>query len=262
MNKNMLISLDQDLINNTATRLPICLCIDVSDTMNLVLPNSGYTTSNEKGYNDEGDPIVYVSGGITRIQSLITGLGAFKSELENDPVAGSSAEICIVSFSNRAECLTDFCTANNFNIPEITASGMTDMGAGVNLALDKLEERKNLYKQLGIDYYQPMLVIFSDGGANGPKSTFQEASRRACDLVNDRKLTVLPIAIGVEGEDETEISAALRSLKSFSPKNSPKSLNAIRFTEFFEWLSKSVSIKSSSQVGDIVKAPPTETWTL
>lgn len=265
MNKNMLIHLDQDLIDNSATRLPICLCIDVSDTMTYVLPNTGFVESGETGIDDEGNTVVFGRGGIKRIDKLIEGLEKFKKELMNDAVARTSAEICIVSFSDSAECLTEFCSADKFEIPPLTTGGKTDMGAGVNLALDKLEERKNLYKEMGIDYYQPMLVLFSDGAANGNKSVFMEASRRACDMVNDRKLTCLPIAIGVDDDDENnkaEVSSAIHCLKSFSPKNNPKSLNAIKFTEFFEWLSKSVSIRSRSQVGDIITAPSTDTWTL
>lgn len=263
MEKNMLIQLDQDLIDNSATRLPICLCIDVSDTMSYILPNTGFVESGETGIDEEGNPIVYGHGGITRIQKLIEGLNKFKDELIADVVARTSAEICIVSFSNSAECLTEFCSADKFEVPEISTGGMTDMGSGVNLALDKLEERKNLYKELGIDYYQPMLVLFSDGAANGDKSVFYEASRRACDMVNNRKLTCLPIAIGVDDDSNSEeVSSAINCLKSFSPKNSPKSLNAIKFTDFFEWLSKSVSIRSRSQVEDVIKAPSTDSWTL
>lgn len=261
MNKNMLIQLDQDLINNSATRLPICLCIDVSDTMNIVLPNSGFHSTGEYGYDEEGNSVMYVSGGVTRIQKLIEGLNQFKNDLMNDVVARSSAEICIVSFSNEAECITDFCSVDKFEVPELTTGGMTNMGAGVNLALQKLEERKNLYKELGIDYYQPMLIIFSDGGANGDRFVFNDASKKTCDMVNSRKLTCLPIAIGVEGDENSrDVSEAMKYLKSFSPKNAPKKLNAVKFTDFFEWLSKSVSVKSRSQVGDIVEAPSTVSW--
>lgn len=263
MKKNMLIQLDQDLIDNSATRLPICLCIDVSDTMSYILPNTGFVESGETGYDQEGNRIVYGHGGITRIQKLIEGLEKFKTELMEDVVARTSAEICIVSFSDNAECLTEFCSADKFEVPDISTGGMTNMGSGVNLALDKLEERKALYKELGIDYYQPMLVLFSDGAANGDKSIFFEASRRTCDLVNNRKLTCLPIAIGVDEEDRNnDVTSAINCLKNFSPKNTPKSLNAIKFTDFFEWLSKSVSIKSRSQVEDVIKAPSTDSWTL
>ena len=261
MDKNTLIKLDMDLISNAATRLPICLCIDVSDSMNYVIDSSGTTETGETGIDDEGNPYVVVSGGVTKKQKLIEGLISFKSQLMKDVIARNSAEICVVAFSDNAVCLTDFCSADRFEVPEFETGGSTDMGSGVNLALDKLEERKKMYKEVGIDYYQPMLVILSDGGANGNKAVFNAASRKACDMVNDRKLTSLPVAICRKNDNE-EVDNAYESLKSFSPKNKPKKLDAVKFTDFFEWLSKSVAKRSRSQPEDKVAAPSTDEWEL
>ena len=261
MDKNTLINLDMDLISNATTRMPVCLCIDVSDSMAYVIDDSDVIETGETGIDDEGNSFVCVKGGITKLAKVIEGLNTFKKQLMNDLIVRSSAEICIVAFSDEAVCLTEFCSVDKFEVPFFETGGKTDMGAGVNLALDKLEERKNLYKEVGIDYYQPMLVIFSDGGANGDKAVFNAASRRACDMVNNMKLTSLPIAICRKNDNE-EIDYAYESLKCFSPKNKPKRLDAIKFTDFFEWLSKSVSIRSRSQPEDRVTAPPTDEWEL
>lgn len=43
------------------------------------------------------------------------------------------------------------------------AEGMTCMGEGLSLALDLLKKRKAKYKATGVDYYQPILVVMSDG---------------------------------------------------------------------------------------------------
>ena len=261
MDKNTLINLDTDLIDNTATRLAICLCVDVSDSMNYVVDDSVVRKTGETGIDDEGNHYVVVEGGTSKMQELSNGLEIFKKQLMDDAIARSSAEICIVAFSNGAECVTEFCSADKFEVPYFETHGNTDMGSGVNLALDKLEERKRTYKEVGIDYYQPMLVIFSDGGANGDKSVFNAASRRACDMVNNRKLTSLPVVVCRKNDNE-EIDNAFESLKCFSPKNKPKKLNAIKFTEFFEWLSKSVGVRSRSQPEDRVSAPASDEWEL
>lgn len=261
MDKNTLINLDTDLIDNTATRLAICLCVDVSDSMNYIVDPSAARETGETGIDDEGNPYVVVEGGTTKMQELIKGLEIFKEQLMGDAIARSSAEICIVSFSDDAECVTEFCSADKLEVPYFETHGNTDMGAGVNLALDKLEERKRMYKDVGIDYYQPMLVIFSDGGANGDKAVFNSASRRACDMVNNRKLTSLPVVVCTKYNNE-ETENAFESLKCFSPKNKPKKLDAIKFTDFFEWLSKSISIRSRSQPEDRVTAPASDEWEL
>ena len=49
----------------------------------------------------------------------------------------------------------------------LTANGNTPMGEGVRLALDLLDKRKQEYKDKGVDYYQPWLVLMSDGQPNG-----------------------------------------------------------------------------------------------
>ena len=55
------------------------------------------------------------------------------------------------------------------------AEGMTCMGEGLSLALDLLEKRKAKYKATGVDYYQPILVVMSDGLPNGKRRVWDEA---------------------------------------------------------------------------------------
>lgn len=54
------------------------------------------------------------------------------------------------------------------------AEGMTCMGEGLSLALDLLEKRKTKYKATGVDYYQPILVVMSDGLPNGNRRVWDE----------------------------------------------------------------------------------------
>lgn len=44
-----------------------------------------------------------------------------------------------------------------------SAGGMNLLGGAVELALQKLEQRKAEYKRAGVPYYQPWLVIISAG---------------------------------------------------------------------------------------------------
>ena len=60
-------------------------------------------------------------------------------------------------------------------VPEMEAEGMTCMGEGLSLALDLLEKRKAKYKATGVDYYQPILVVMSDGLPNGNRRVWDEA---------------------------------------------------------------------------------------
>ena len=220
----------QDLEENPTPRVPICLCLDVSGSM-------GESVKNNDGF---------FSGRTTRIKELQSGVELFYDEIRNDEIAKYSAEICIVAFNSNAECVVDFANIERQRvIPQFTPYGGTHMGEGVNLALNKLEERKREYQDKGVDYYQPWLVLMTDGEANGSKSELDRAIQRTNDLERQRKLVVFPIGIG----DETDMS----TLDRFSTKRNALKLRGLKFREFFDWLSKSVSRTSQSMPGEIVK---------
>lgn len=207
-----------DLINNPTARVPICLCLDVSASM-------------------MGNPI----------NELNRGVKLFYDSIKNDEIASYSAEISIVTFGkNGVECIADFLSmCISPDPPILTANGLTPMGEAVNMALDLLEQRKQAYKIAGVDYYQPWLVLMTDGIPNGKASELSRAIARTADLVNNRKLTVFPIGIGNDAD--------MGVLARFSPKRVPLRLQGLKFCEFFAWLSKSVSTTSQSIPGESIK---------
>lgn len=101
------------------------------------------------------------------------------------------------------------------------------MGEAVNPGLDLLEKRKNAYKSKGVDYYQPWLVLMTDGAPNGDYNELHRAISRTAEMVNQKKLSVFPIGIGRDADIEM--------LASFSPKRSLLKLKDLKFREFFEW---------------------------
>ena len=107
-----------------------------------------------------------------------------------------------------------------------------------------LEKRKNEYKEKGVDYYQPWLVLMTDGEPTD-KDNIPEAVNKVVNLVNNKKLTVFPIGIGR--------GANMTTLASFSPNRAPLRLQGLKFKEFFAWLSQSVSRVSQSTPGETIK---------
>jgi uncharacterized protein YegL len=108
------------------------------------------------------------------------------------------------------------------------------------LALDILEDRKNVYKEAGIDYFQPWLVLMTDGQPTSDEHL--RAAPRTCDLERAGKLVVFPIGIG-QGAD-------MDVLAMFSEKRQPLKLKGLNFAQFFEWLWKSVVRVSQSRPGE------------
>ena len=233
----------EELVNNPTPRVPICLCLDTSGSMNAI--EGDCVKTGETTYSD-GRKWDIAVGGTTRIAELKKGLDLFYNAIRDDETARYSAEVCIVTFDSTAKKIVDFSTLDlQENVPVLTADGGTAMGEGVNLALDLLEERKQEYKDAGVDYYQPWLVLMTDGQpSGGSESELQRAQSRTTDLVNSRKLTVFPIGIGNEADKS--------ALEKFSPKFAPLKLQGLKFQEFFSWLSKSVSKTSQSTPGEKV----------
>ncbi|UVK97914.1 VWA domain-containing protein [Pseudomonas sp. B21-048] len=202
----------EDLAENPTTRVPVCLVLDVSGSM-------------------EGEPIA----------ELHSGVQMFFEAIRDDEVAQYAAEICIVTFGGTAQKVLDFSSISRQDVPPLVASGMTPMGHAVGIALDLLEARKEDYQRAGVDYFQPWMVLMTDGE---PTDDIGEAAARATSMINNRKLTVFPIAIGE--------AANVQSLARFSPSRPPLRLKGLRFNEFFDWLSRSVSRASQSTPGDAV----------
>lgn len=211
MNENLL-QFD-DLIDNPTPRVPVSLCLDCSGSM-------------------AGPPI----------NELNEGVAAFYRALFDDEVARYSAEISIVTFGP-AQLETDFQTLDtNNHPPRLAAGGMTPLGEAVKMSLDSLEARKREYQKNGVDYYQPWLVLMTDGASNGDASIMEDQVNRVCRMVESGKLTVFPIGIGGKAD--------MNELARFSPGRSPLKLKGLNFTEFFTWLSRSVSKVSQSTPGD------------
>ena len=108
------------------------------------------------------------------------------------------------------------------------------------MALDLLNQRKEEYKNAGVDYFQPWLVVLTDGQPTD--ETHKDVAPEIAELVNARKLSVFPIGGG--GLDD------LSQLAVISPRRKPMKLKGSKFKELFEWLSKSIASVSASIPGE------------
>ncbi len=206
----------QDLIQNPTPRLPVILVLDTSTSMT-------------------GEPI----------DELNDGLELFVDSVRSDPTARYSAELCVMTYGGGPRVIQNFATVDRIGQFHLSADGHTPMGEAVERALEILENRKSLYKQTGVDYYQPWMVLMTDGL---PTDDIEEASRKVQLQLAQKKLVVFPLAIGPYAEVST--------LARFSsPNRPPLKLKGLNFKEFFQWLSKSVSAVSRSTPGASVRLP-------
>ena len=231
----------QDLYDIPDARVPVCLCLDTSGSMNTT---KGGTRTGRKVTVDKKD-YYEVTGGVSRLDILQKGIQAFYDAVYKDENARYAAEISIVTFDDTAKVQTDFSRVEyndvREEVPKLTAGGNTSLGLGINKALDRLEQRKKEYKDSGVDYFQPWLVIMTDGENNLFPEELDKARRRIKKMVEEKRLCVYPFIIGTdEGKD---------TLASLSPKQPPLRIEITQMQGLFKWLGSSVAQASSGSIG-------------
>lgn len=216
---------DLEFAQNADPRVPIVLVLDCSDSMTEARPG------------EDRSPIEALNGGLDILWSA----------LHNDPLAKRRAEVSFVTYGSDVSEPTEFKTVDEMVLPQLQPMGVTSTGSALTIALDAIEDRKQTYKNSGIQYYRPILMLISDGLATDDTS---QASQRLKEYAEKKKLTFMPVA--VEGAD-------VDMLTKLSDKQALK-LKGVKFEELFQWLSASAASVSASQPGDAVAAPSPAGW--
>lgn len=208
-----------EFVDNPEPRCPVILLLDTS-------------------YSMEGKPI----------QELNGGLHAFKQSVEQDGLAKVRVEVAIVTFGPVQMC-QDFVTIDQFVPPLLAADNVTPMGEAIEYALDILENRKEDYKNNGIQYYRPWVFLITDGA---PTDEWKNAAQRVRQAESDRKICFF--AVGVQGAD-------MSTLSEIAPIDRPPLLlNGLDFKSMFLWLSQSIKQVSRSKPGGTMVALPAVGW--
>lgn len=208
-----------DFGRSTRRRLPICFCLDVSGSM-------------------AGNPI----------RQLNDGLQSFFSSIKENEETLAASDICIVTFGGTVDIFLPFGRLNkDTSVPKIQATtSLTPMGEGILTSLELLAARKEGYKQLGIKYYQPWLVVITDGAPQGDDAieNMEKAIVAVNELESSGRLVVFNIGVGN--------SVDFSLLKRVSVKRpEPICIDSAQFSKLFEFLgSSSSSIVSSGMKDD------------
>ncbi len=181
------------------------------------------------------------------ITQLNEGVRTFKQELMMDPLATKRVEVAVVTFGP-VTVESDFHTVPNFSTRELDANGDTPMGAAISMGIDMVARRKREYKEHGVAYYKPWIILITDGA---PTDEWAQAARQVREGEDGKKFAFF--AIGVEG-------ASMDILKQISVR-SPLKLKGLMFREFFMWLSASMKMVSSKNPGSTINLLPPSGWT-
>ncbi|MGI9296495.1 MAG: vWA domain-containing protein [Gammaproteobacteria bacterium] len=185
-----------------------------------------------------------------KIAELNEGVRQFLQEVQEDEFARYSVELGVVTFGGRVQIAQAIGPLPEELREDFSASGDTPMGEAINVAIDVLERRKKEYAENGVSYYQPWLVLMTDGWPSYP---YESAAQRLRQMADEKKIVVFGVGIG----DECDMDV----LAEFCPeKRPPAKLSGLKFKEFFAWLSQSMSRVSQSTPGTKTDLPPTDGW--
>ena len=166
-----------DFSKSTKKRLPICFCVDTSGSMEAPTTN-----------------------GKTRMQEVNEAFFSFITAMKDNEDVAASSDVAVVSFGGEAKIETNFQPIKNFDMAEFSAvhRAYTPLGEAVQVALKMLEVRKDKYKEKGMKYYQPWLVVITDGEPEGEGAVenMEIAIQQATALEKDSKLVIFNVGIG------------------------------------------------------------------
>ena len=180
------------------------------------------------------------------MRALNEGLRTFHEDVMRDELARRRVELAVVSFGyDGVQVQQDFVTVDEWQPTELEAGGATPMGSAIDEGLALLRERKDMYKQAGLQYYRPWVFLITDGEAT---DEWQAAAKRI--QAEDEAKGLVFFAVGVEEADMGKL------MRIATPTRPPLKLKGLQFAELFMWLSQSQQKVSHSRVGDQLALPP------
>lgn len=185
------------------------------------------------------------------IRELNEGLKAFYKDIQNDSTTSNRLEVSIITFNEHVKTLVQPSLASNFTMPTLIANGGTMIADGVREGIKATRARKAWYKDTGQPYYRPWVILMTDADPDN----FQSTTTLAAEIKDGMsKKDFFFLAIGVQGAD-------MQKLKAISDPSMPAAqLKGLKFSEFFKWLSASMTTVTNSKDGDKVNLPNPAEW--
>lgn len=210
-----------------------CLCVLVLDTSSSM-----------------GDP----NFSPTPIEELNESVKDFYKDIISDFTTSQRLELAIISFNNKITLLREPNLIENYDMKPLKTSGTTKMVDAVNEAINITEHRKKWYRDTNQPYYRPWIILITDGSPDEDQD-IEGLSKKINEFTKEKKFIFY--ALGINEADMNILN------KISSAEFPPSKLAGLRFREFFQWLSKSLSLVASSKPIDLENSSnANEDWTM
>ena len=182
-------------------------------------------------------------------QSVLDLVGLLKGN-EN---TAYTARLTIGAFNDSIEVLCDNVQASDLDEDELKKrlngvhpAGVTLLGRSILQAVEHVNALKESLAKKGTGYYQPVVVVVSDGEATNQDGAYSVQSMsqafHLCDgLIDQGKLTVLPLGVGSAEQDEFEMLDRLVKKQLDGGAKTPVLRNAQDVRLHFQFLAQTIT---------------------
>ncbi|HPA11799.1 MAG TPA: VWA domain-containing protein [Bacteroidales bacterium] len=190
-------------------------------------------------------------GGVKLIDELNQGLQQFYKEIVNDDSVSQQLEISIITFDSDVKTVVEPALVDSFTLPTLKAWGSTNMTDGIREAIDKVNARKEWYKETNQPYKRPWIIMMTDGEPDYQDEIIALANTIKDDMEN-KKYVFLPM--GVENANMSLLTQLAGNVngKTFGPMK----IKGTKFFSFFQWLSASMGTIVKAKEGESVSLAP------
>lgn len=165
------------------------------------------------------------------IEAVKNGMQILLSTLRQDPYALETAYLSIISFDTTAKQLMPLTELAAFQVPDIQASGTTQLGQALALLADKIDEEVQKTTADAKGDWKPLIFIMTDGA---PTDDWNQGLAR---LKQVKTGVIVACAAGHAAD-----TAVLKQITEVVVELATTDSNAIK--AFFKWVSASVSTGS------------------
>ena len=228
------------------------------------LPTLGRPTGHEAEFERNAEErcavvlVLDISGSMIGepIRLLNEAVNKFHQNLLEDPLIAIKVDVGMVMFNHNVS-YHDFINATEFQPPTMQPSGGTVLSFPLNIALDMIAKRKDVYRINGISYHRPWIVLITDGYPEHDKEAdLESAGKRVRAADANKECSLFTITCGTANET----AGAMLKDKITPPGKPPKKTTEANFSELFNWLSNSMAAVSQSSPTDQVRLEDTSGW--
>lgn len=158
----------------------------------------------------------------------------FYQEILEDDGACQKIEMAVISCNPNLGTIQQPSLVENFTMPTLMATKETNLITGLQMAVEVIEERKQFYRNQGIAYKRPWIILLSNGEIDA--LVLKKKLKQFLNIREEANLCkryfIQPLAVGRYADmNFLDILATNRAIE----------MKDAKLTHFFRWLSSSMS---------------------